>query len=320
MPKRKIKKVRHGRKLTVTKQADGEIIIDYNPQNPPQVFFDTNVLLGLNPEGIDALEKLQVNRKFNYRYSMLNFVELASHFGDTSSSKVLNPFRKYQAVFEKISKFFDLKPLPSPEFVFMKAVGLYHYLGPSWKVDEEQWVDSLKIIVEAESLAGLQNFGFSLEHYKILRAQDEKWFLKFIEKARELGDFPRKSKHENSQHIDPQWGKFLGQFYEFFICRASSEKTTFSGLGKGEKKRILKFFSVNNPGGGIFLMHFVHLLKQTLIDQRKEDANDFYDMLQLLLLKDENLLFVTDDRPFHQYYAGAKQHRVVHWKLFKASS
>ena len=111
---------------------------------------------------------------------MLNFVELASHLGDSSSSKILNPFRRYKAVFEKISTFFDLKPLPSPEFVFMKAVGLYHYLGPSWKVNEEEWVDTLKIIVEAKNLAELQNFGFRSEHYKILRGHDEKWFLKFI--------------------------------------------------------------------------------------------------------------------------------------------
>ena len=67
-------------------------------------------------------------------------------------------------------------------------------------------------------------------------------------------------------------------------------------------------------------MHFVHLLKKTLCDHRKEDANDFYDMLQLLLLEDENLLFVTDDRPFHQYYINPELNRVVSWKGFEASA
>ncbi|MGD9852205.1 MAG: hypothetical protein AB7T38_13150 [Nitrospirales bacterium] len=289
-------------------------------QIPPQIFFDTNVLLGLNPEGIAALKKLQVDRGFRYRYSMLNFVELVSHLGDTSCSKTHNPFRKNQAVLEKIYHLFDPRPLPSPESVFMKAVGLYHYLGPSWKVNEEGWVDTLGIMVKAKNLAELQTSGFNPEHYKVLRGQDEKWFLKFIEKARGLGNFPTKSQHENFEPIDPQWGTFLGQFYECFIYRASSERITFSALGRGEKKRVLKFFSIDSPGGGIFLMHFVHLLRQTLIDQKKEDANDFYDMLQLLLLKDGNLLFVTDDRPFHQYYAGAQEHRVVSWKFFKASA
>lgn len=70
----------------------------------------------------------------------------------------------------------------------------------------------------------------------------------------------------------------------------------------------------------MFLSHFVHLLIQTLRDHRNEDANDFYDMLQLLLLKNENLLFVTDDRPFHQYYVGAEQDRVISWKMFKSSA
>ncbi len=51
----------------------------------------------------------------------------------------------------------------------------------------------------------------------------------------------------------------------------------------------------------------------------KNDAIDFYDILQLLLLRDTNLLFVTDDRLFFQYYVSAEHHRVLPWKLFKNS-
>ena len=314
MAKGRKRRILIGSKLTVTRQANGEIIIDYAPKNPPQIFFDTNVLLGLNPDGISALRKLQVNRRFTYRYSMLNFVELASHLGDEATSDTPNPFRKYQAAFKKISSVFDLKPLPSAETVFMKAVGLYHYLGPSWQVNEEEWANNLTIIANAHNLAELRERKFSPEHYKEVRKQDETWFLKFIEKAREIGNLPTQSEDQ----ILSDWGKLLGQFYAFLIYRASSAKKTFSSLGMGEQKRVIKFFE--GSGGAMFLMHFVHLLKKILRDHRKEDANDFYDMLQLILLKDENLLFVSDDRPFHQYYGGPKQHRVVSWKMFQATA
>ena len=48
----------------------------------------------------------------------------------------------------------------------------------------------------------------------------------------------------------------------------------------------------------MFLSHFVKLLDRMIRARANDDANDFYDMLQLLLLRDINLLFVTDDRAF----------------------
>ena len=67
----------------------------------------------------------------------------------------------------------------------------------------------------------------------------------------------------------------------------------------------------------MFLSHFVRLLDRMIRARAKDDANDFYDMLQLLLLRDTNLLFVTDDRRYFQYYVSADHHRVVPWKGFK---
>jgi hypothetical protein len=58
----------------------------------------------------------------------------------------------------------------------------------------------------------------------------------------------------------------------------------------------MAFFELE--GGKIFLSHFVRLLDRMIRARAKDDANDFYDMLQLLLLADANLLFVTDDRQF----------------------
>lgn len=69
----------------------------------------------------------------------------------------------------------------------------------------------------------------------------------------------------------------------------------------------------------MFLSHFLKLLSRMIDDGAKDDANDFYDMLQLLLPADTSPLFVAEDRPFFQYYAGAEHHRVVPWKGLKDS-
>jgi hypothetical protein len=81
---------------------------------------------------------------------------------------------------------------------------------------------------------------------------------------------------------------------------------------------IIAFFG--KTGGKMFVSHFVKLLDKMINNGAKDHANDFYDMLQLLLLPDTNLIFVTEDRPFFQYYVGAEHHRVVRWKAFKIAS
>ena len=89
----------------------------------------------------------------------------------------------------------------------------------------------------------------------------------------------------------------------------------FERLPDDQKLAAIAF--LEKAGGKIFLIHFILLLKRMIRDGANDDANDFYDMLQLLLLKDINLLFVTDDRAFFQYYAGAEHHRIVRWQKFK---
>lgn len=295
--------------LTVSRLSNGDISIDYDPRFPPHVFFDTNVLIGLNAEAIDALNRLKIQQGFIYRYSMLNFVELASHMGDEPDSNTPNPFKKYQSVFKKIASLCDLRPLPSVEMVFMKAVGLYHFLGPKWIANESEIAGTLRSFVQANDLAELKRAGFSPEHYRKLRELDGEWFLDFVAKAKEIRGLPDGS---------DDWANWLGHFYSYLVFRASSTTKTLPTLGRGEQKRVIKFFE--GPGGRMLLTHFKHLLVKTIRDQRQEDSNDFYDMLQLLLLRDSNRLFVTDDRPFHQYYAGAEHHRVVPWRIFKKSA
>ncbi len=301
------------RKLNFTRQSNNDVVIGWNPKNPPQVFFDTNVLLGLNPEGIAALKTLQKKREFIYRYSMLNFVELASHLGDEPSTRSRNPFRKYQAALFKIVANFDLKPLPSPEMVFMKAIGLYNFMDPRWNVDVQSWDQSLPFMASANNLAELRRAQFHPEHYKKLREEDGRMFLRFIEEAKIIGKIPAQEGQPN-----PEWGNYLGKFYNFIVSRASMGKIFFSSLSRFKQNQVIRFFK--GPGGEMFRFHFSKILEKTLNYQRGEDANDFYDMLQLLLLRDENLIFVTDENLFQDYDGGPQHHRVLPWKEFMQSS
>ena len=118
--------------------------------------------------------------------------------------------------------------------------------------------------------------------------------------------------------VDQQAGGLLLQrFIGFLIFRASSGAIRLENLRVDQQLAVIAFFE--QAGGKMFLTHFVKLLDRRIKTRAKDDANNFYDMSQLLLLRDRNLLFFTDDRAFLKYYAGAEHHRVVPWKGFKDS-
>lgn len=306
--KRKRKsRLTYRKRLTVTLTSDDQIEIDYDPKHPPVVFFDTNVIRGLSESGILALRRLQDEQGFRYLYSMLNFVELASHLGDPPSDDAPDPFRKFQSAFQKLNLLFDTV-LPSAETVFMQALGLKHYLGPKWIVDPASIRYQIRLIAEAASLEDILKAGIDPGHYKKLREVDGEAFLGLVAEAKKTIKDPRND-------LDAG-GKWLRHVYSFLIYRASSRRKHFETLKDKEKHLVIKFF---DKGGKMFLSHLLKLLIKTIRDGAKEDANDFYDMLQLILLHDPDLLFVTDDRPFFQYYVGPAHHRVVPWKLFKVS-
>ena len=294
--------------LAVTVHREGPVEISYNPSKPPHVFFDTNVLLGLSKAGLESLQLLQANRGFRYRYSMLNYTELLSHLGDEPSTKYPNPFRRYQAAFQKLAQLFD-GVLPSAESTFMQAVGLKHYLDPVWVVNPSDIARQVKIVASAGTVEDLLKYNIDPAHYKRLREVDGNSFVSMMKPVKTF---------TTEMGSGDEWGTWLGHFCSFIIFRASSRKISFGKIAKKEQLRVIKFF--NEAGGGMFLHHLKLLVKKAVKDGRKEYANDFYDMLQLLLLVDENLLFVTSDKPFFEYYAGPTRHRVVPWEGFKASA
>ena len=55
------------KQLAIRLTEDGVVEIDYNPERPPDVFFDTNVLLGFGVSGINSLQHLQSKRGFRFR-------------------------------------------------------------------------------------------------------------------------------------------------------------------------------------------------------------------------------------------------------------
>jgi len=191
----------------------------------------------------------------------------------------------------------------------MHGVGLKEYIAPIWIVDGASVQYQVEVIAKAETLEDVLTAGLNPSHYKRLRATDARSFLGVVAEARNTITDPVKDLEAG--------GRLLRRFYGYLIFRASNEAIRFEQLSEDQQLAAIAFFE--QAGGKMFVSHFVKVLIRMICDGAKDDANDFYDMLQLLLLADTNLLFVTDDRPFFQYYVGAEHHRIVRWQRFKDS-
>ena len=191
----------------------------------------------------------------------------------------------------------------------MTGIGLKEHTGKHWIVDAVSIQYQVEVIAKSETLKDVLQAGINPAQYKKLRAIDAKSFLDVIAQARKNIRDPVKDLKAG--------GQMLRRFFGYLIFRASSKAIHLERLYDDQKLAAIAFFE--EAGGKMFLSHFLKLLIRMIHDGAKDDANDFYDMLQLLLFADTNLLFITEDRPFFQYYAGAEHHRVVRWKGFKDS-
>ena len=97
----------------------------------------------------------------------------------------------------------------------------------------------------------------------------------------------------------------------------SNKKIHYDLLTSDERDRFAMVFI--NGAGELFHKHCALAVKKTLNDKKKVDPNDLYDMMQLLLLRNENRLFVTDDKSFYHYETDATVQRVLPWSAFKKS-
>ena len=282
-------------------------IVDYDLQRPPDVFFDTNVWISMNQDDIRVLQRLKQNRGFCYRYSTTNYVELVSHLEDQPSTSYANPFRKYQACIEKLIQVCDSEVLPSSEMELLAMAGLEHYLDPAWVPRPNQIPFAIDIITKARDLNDLTGEGIQdpnilrvpryvvkPSHYRRLREADKESFKKIMELLE--AEIPPPIKGCDEEKLDKlvQWFFKLANW--FFLIRPSNRKINYDLLTSDERDRFALVFT--SGVGQLFQYHCTEVVKKTLNNKRKVDLNHLYDMMQLLLLRNENRLFVTNDTFF----------------------
>jgi len=294
--------------------------IKYNEDNPPIVFFDTNVWRSINDTDIAMLQRLQQKYGFRYQYSVTNFVELASHLEDQPSKSCEKPFQMFQSCFRRIRKLCDRDILPSPEMVFLAHAGLSRYIDASWIPDVRQMALAVELVTNANSLAELTGgedgniktanaprYVVKPSHYRKLRNIDGDSMRAIME---ELQGFKRPILVDDSL---VRWFIKLSHF--FLFVRPTNGRMFLQDLTSEEQDRFS--MALTEGVGRLFQTHCMILVKRTVNDGRRVDPNDLYDMLQLILLENGNSLFITSDKTFFLYEIDHDQpKRVLRWTDF----
>lgn len=205
-------------------QSNGGSTINWNKDNPPIIFFDTNVWRSMKDADVATLKRLQENYGFCYRYSATNFIELASHLEDQPSRFSRNPFQMFQSCFRRIRNLCDRDILPSPEMVFLESARLSHYIDDIWIPNVQQMALAVELIANANSLAELMGEeGESAEtinapryvvkpnHYRSLRNIDGNSMRAIMD---ELREFNRPIFVDNRMVV---WFQNLAHFFLFFL-------------------------------------------------------------------------------------------------------
>jgi hypothetical protein len=293
--------------------------INYDQSNPPIIFFDTNVWRSINDANIATLQDIQQKYGFHYRYSVTNFVELASHLEDQPSKSCRKPFQMFQSCFRRIRKICDRDILPSPEMVFLAHAGLGHYIDPIWIPDVLQMALAVELITNANSLAELTGEGdrntetahvpkyiVKPSHYRNLRDIDGDSMRAIME---ELHGFKRPIS------VDDRLVQWFVKLSHFFLFVRPTSRMFLQNLTSEEQNRFL--MALMEGVGRLFQTHCMSLVKKTVNDGRKVDPNDLYDMLQLILLENNNALFVTSEKTFFLYQIDHDYlQRVLPWTSF----
>ncbi|MEW6068766.1 MAG: hypothetical protein AB1610_10810 [Nitrospirota bacterium] len=290
-------------KLTRTQK---ECIVEYDNNQPPDIFFDTNIWRRMNEGDKNFLEELQRKRGFRYRYTVTNFVELASHLADEQSKEISDPFNNFKACFRKIVELCHTEVLPSPEMDFMEEAGLAHYIAPSWIIEINLMINKVEAIANANSLDDLAQV-IDVRHYTKLRQTDKESFRTAI------NNFPQMSKPAANDDLEKalQWFMYIASF--FLIERPSNGKVNYKDLSEKERAGFQTAFTSGT--GRLFYNHCMTRVRQTIRDGKNVDPHDLYDMLQLILLRDQNRFFVTAEKSFFFYKINdPESQKVVLWE------
>jgi len=209
---------------------------------------------------------------------------------------------------------------------FLELAGLLSYLNPVWIPNIHQTALAIEIISAADCLAevrgdtpsrlpsGLPRYVVKPSHYRNLRDMDGESFRKIMALLSDIQP-PIRGSDKDKMTTLGRWFLTLANF--FFLERTSLKRVSFSQLSKEERDRFLAGFAIGV--GRLFHMHCVNIVKKTINDGRNIEPNDLYDAMQLLSLRDENRLFVTDDRFFYQYEVSPEIQRVIPWSALKSS-
>jgi hypothetical protein len=210
---------------------------------------------------------------------------------------------------------------------FLSMAGLLSYLDPVWVPDTKQTALAIEIIANANTLAdlrgdtpsrlpaGLPRYIVKPDHYRTLRDTDGDSFRKIMGLISDIQPPIRGSNEDKVKKVG-QWFFTLANF--FFLVRASCNRINMQQLSSKELDQFIEAFS--KGVGRLFHSHCVNVAKKTINERRKVEPNDLYDAMQLLCLREENRLFVTDDRFFYYYELDPEIQRVIPWTAFKSSS
>ncbi|TAJ79516.1 hypothetical protein EPO44_19265, partial [bacterium] len=190
--------------------------MEYDPQNPPDIYFDTNVWIGMNDNDVTVLERFERERGFRYRYSITNYCELLSHFEDPPSQSCQDPFAKYRRCFLKIIQLCYAEVLPSPEMEFLSLTGLERCLDPAWIPDPRQTAIGVEVAANLTGLTGeddkenqlgnVPRYVIKPSHYRKLRDTDGESFTTIMELLKEVAP-PIKGTHQ--EKLDKLFNWFL---------------------------------------------------------------------------------------------------------------
>lgn len=313
--------------LTVIREIDPvtgteNFAISFPPDDPPDVYFDTQVWIGMSKSDEEVLKALKKRLGFRYRYSVTNYVELLSQLGRGPVPGWTNYFPIVRGAFRKISRLCEPPVLPSPEMEFLAEAGLAHCLSPAWIPDPIQTAVAVDLIAKAETLGDITGEGIQTvrsirfprwvvdpAHYLHLSEIDEKSMTEIMES---LGQYaPGALTKENIKSLTP-WFQKLAHF--FLLIRPSSGRTKLSDLSQEEQNRFWSGFT-SGPGR-MFHTHTTLIAIKTINWAEKIDSNDLYDALQLLMLR-EGRLFITNDHNFFRHTKDSFVHGVVRWDGFK---
>jgi|CXWL01.1.fsa_nt_gi hypothetical protein len=313
--------------LTVSRVVDSvtrnaTFTIGFPPERPPDVFFDTNVWVSMTWRDVEALEALRRERGFRYRYSVTNYVELLSRLGRGPSPGWANPFGIVRGAFRKIKHLCEPSVLPSPEMEYLEEVGLSHYLDPAWIPNIQDTAIAVHLIARADTLGDITGTGIQSAqvltvppwvvdpgHYLNLTQTDESSMARIVGTLRQFvtGQLTR----DNVDQLVP-WFVRLSIF--FLLVRPSGGRALPNTLSSDEQNQFVRGFTYG--AGRVFKSHITLTAIETLNLGHAIDPNDLYDALQLLMLRDSNRLFVTNENSFFRYQENQTIHRVVAWRGF----